>query len=66
MQIQFNDLSAMRYVVGNRYVYKFTIKISQRAKKFKKNIQLKKLVKSNKSISQKNFLDKFHFLQFQK
>ena len=38
---------------------------SQWARKLKKS-RAKKLVKSNKSISQKNFLTKFHFLQFQK
>ena len=34
--------------------------------KIKKKVQTKKLVKSYKSISQKNFFFKFHFLQFQK
>ena len=34
--------------------------------KFKKSPGQKKLVKSNKSISRKNFLTKFHFLPFQK
>ena len=38
---------------------------SQWARKFKK-VEAKKLVKSNKSTSRKNFLTKFHFLQFQK
>ena len=36
-----------------------------RARKLKK-APAKQLVKSNKSISQKTFLTKFHFLQFQK
>ena len=39
---------------------------TQRARKFKKVQAKKKLVKSNKSISRKIFLIKFHFLQFQK
>ena len=37
----------------------------QWARKFKK-VQTKKLVKSNKSISRKKIVTKFHFLQFQK
>ena len=49
----------------NAYVFDCE-NISQRARKFKK-FQAKKLMKSNKSISQKKFfLSKFHFLPFQK
>ena len=39
---------------------------SQWARKLKKNVQGKKLVKYNKSISRRIFLTKFHFLRFQK
>ena len=41
------------------------VNTTQWARKFKK-VQAKKVVKSNKSISQKMFLTNFHYLQFQK